>query len=737
MSGNTDEAEKFAWKEHLSSLSKKITTASVKQRIAVLGDELQALVAANPPGDKELVGIILLLKKTVLLYVDRESRAAVLEVLKQLGDQRPEVFVKALATVAEPFAESLQPKKIADPRLIPTPMAGRFVLHSWITMGLAVGGKHAAAVGKSEQQQPKEFLLADAAWKRLVELEARLLWGIAPAQPQSDSKALSMSRTAHRSVWRMIREAPAVVEPMLEVLTAEENETAAVLLGNVISAAHRDSNSRKLVSDAKEKIVSYIDRVLICSKRPVSYSSIADLGCFLQHYVGADFDKKFRGSISKMLLRSPENVVPTCLWLLQGLGKSNVDITAMYLEVFADTLGKLLGGTNVEVRKSAAELLAYLANTPSTEEAALEATEKITKPLTLGRYPQPEQRALVYGVLRKVRAGPGNGWASSIVILSALEKMTTKDTQAVEELFVAMGAHVGVVMEHLSATKDSSSAEYERCVTAIKELAVAAQKGLALPDRAANARQGWAADALGEPLWIWAETYDVDAHAWMGAHMMPVLQTLVAKAQKAASSPLAGSAEAHVGLALALRMRPAMEAAGVDVAGLVKAVSVEKSLVLWDKVYHRLTRTSEYVWLLRCAQLLFQSGCDDSRLADLLLWTIRDNQNAQRETTQAGISALENMSRADAKRLWNVLGSRIFESMNTADQGGSGSNGASSWANILRAVASGAVHSEGDAASKARMLVALALACNHPAVGLIAGGSLWIALVQRAGVNPA
>ncbi|KAJ1837980.1 translational activator of GCN4, partial [Coemansia sp. RSA 2703] len=428
----SEENSDFTWKGFIDSgFVDRITVSGVNKRCSAIENELLPLIAAHPMEDRELVHIILALKATVNLYVDRESRSAVLKVLRELAAKKAEVFVKAIAGVLDPVVESAQPKSIAHPDAIPTAVATRFVLLSWVNLALTVPIKQLGA-------EPEALAASDAAWKRLVVLAARLLWGIAPAHPHMRyMKQNSISNSAHRDVWRMLRECPSVIGPMLSILTTEttNNEFAAVLIGNIVSCAVRLAPGKgreeavATVEKFKEAIVGFVDRVLIGSKTIVSYSSVVDLGEFLRTFVGGEFVGLFKASIAKMLLRSPETVLPTCLWLLESLDAQTVDLSAIYLDVFADTLASnLIKSSNASVRKNAANLFGFLANTPTSAEAASKAAEIATKPLTLGRYAQPEQRTEMYKLLGGVHAGPGGGWASAAVIVPALVKMTGKET---------------------------------------------------------------------------------------------------------------------------------------------------------------------------------------------------------------------------------------------------------------------------------------------------------------------
>ncbi|KAJ2194253.1 translational activator of GCN4, partial [Coemansia sp. RSA 521] len=424
------------------------------------------------------------------------------------------------------------------------------------------------------------------------------------------------------------------VGSMLDVLTAkaDESETNAVLLGNVVSAGVRVAKAA--VVERKTVIADFIDRVLISAKATPSYSSVRDMQAFLE-LIGSEFDQTFRPTISRMLVRSPEAVLPTCLWLLQAVGRDNIDLAPMYLEALAEPLaGTQLRSANESVRRAAAQLLAYLGDTPKTQEDAERAADIITRPLTLGRYTQTEQRTAAYNLLSSVRAGPGNGWASSAVILTALLKMTGKETQEapVNALFAAIGAHFGVLI-------GQQNVERAECAAVIKTFVEAAQKGLALPDRSAVVRQAWAADAIGEPLWAWADAGADSESPLVRDYVQPLLVTLAAIAEKATAAPLAvggGTLGAHVGLALALRLRPS----GVDVDALAKhAANGDKSLVMWDKVFHKCSRRAECVWLLRCAEALFASGCSDKRLADPVMWIACRMPGATLETVRAAIDA--------------------------------------------------------------------------------------------------
>ncbi|KAJ2015351.1 translational activator of GCN4, partial [Coemansia sp. S680] len=711
----------FSWKSFTERLSDKITTTSVNSRHELLSIELQSHILAHPLSDRELVDLVVVLKSTASLYVDKKSRTMVLDVLRALSVKKAGVFVKAIAGVLDPVVESMQSKSVVHPDAIATVVAPRFVLLSWMNVALSVP--------IVQQGVEPESLVADPAWKRLVLLASRLLWGIAPAHPgQKGTKSHSLSSSAHHDVWRTLRGCPKMIAPMLTILTAETSGSdASVLIGNIVSTAVHLSSKDALavVETYKDAIISYIDRVLLGSKTPVSYSSVADLRDFLRTFVGNQFEPLFKPSIAKMLLRSPEAGLPTCLWMLETL--DNVDLSSLYLEVFADTLASnLLKSSNGSVRQSAADLLAVLADTPKTNEDAVKAVEIITKPLVLGRYTQPEHRIVAYRLLGGIKTD--NSWVSSVEILAALIKMTGKETQeaAVGALFTAIGRHVSVIIESL---RDEESTEgYEKCKEALKQFSEAAVKGLALPERSAVVRQGWAADAIGEPLW--KAIHGGLKSAWATEYIQPLVKALAATAEKATASPLtagsSGTLDAHVGFALALRS--ASSNSVVDVEKLVSLVTgAEKSLVLWDKLYHKCTSLRECVWLLRAVQMLFARGCDDARLAKVLVWVLCKFPNPSLEVSRVGLSTVEYMSGISAKRLWTMMAPVVLDEMTASAEKDSVPY---KWTMILRAVVpknSGSMD----------LLESLALAANHPVVlRNHAQGSFWISLVQQAGIDP-
>ncbi|KAJ2663024.1 translational activator of GCN4 [Coemansia sp. RSA 1200] len=762
----------FSWKSFLQAVSTESLTSSVKGRNVLLKNKVTGAIRAHPMEDKELLGLILVLRGTVGLYVDKASRHAVLEVLRELAVKKREVFVKAMVAVLEPMVETAQPRKKANgaghPDDIATTAAYRFSILAWVHLAL---GERAGLVVSDGVDLAGMMAAADAddLWKKLVLMAARLLWGVSPALPgMHRSKAGYISWSAHRDLWRTIRAHPRMTRPMLAVLTSPENAgpEAAVLIGNAVSTERRiqgDESARKRMRGFKDAIVGYIDRVLICAKTPVSYSSVSDLRDFLQLLVGDDFGTLFGPSISKMLVRSPETVLPTCLWLLQALDARVFDLTALYVDVFADPLASsLLKSSNASVRGSAADLFAYLAGVPRTSEAARRAAEIVTGPLVRGSYAQPEHRTLLYGLLGDVRAGDagdacGGSWASSVVILAALLKMAAKETQEapVRALFSAIGKHVGVVIGHLAAAGTSDAEGRGECEEILGAFSDAARKGLALPERSAVVRRGWAADAVGEPLWaifgsLDSGVADTVGSQWMAAHVLPLVAQLAATAEKSTAAPLAasgGALEAHVGFALLLRLTTARNGggdrvAGMDGARLVDAVvGTEKSLVLWDKVFHKCGGLRETSWLLRCATTLFANGCDDPRVADLLLWVACHRPTDEcdgKQVVRAAIGALATMSQLDALRLWSLLEAPLFAEM-TASLATEANARSARWSEILSAAAAGipAAHGADPGARRRRALVAMALASHHRAVvGESGKTSVWVSLIQSASVDP-
>ncbi|KAJ1905601.1 translational activator of GCN4, partial [Coemansia sp. IMI 209127] len=663
---------------------------------------------------------------TVGLYQDKASRHVVLDTLRELSAKKPDVFVKAIAAVLEPVVESAQPKKIAHPDAIATTVAYRYSLLSWVDLALTVAAS-----------QP---MAGDAAWKKLVLMAARLLWGVALPSPnvRSSSKAASIAGSAHRDVWRTIRKHPHMIEPMLTVLAAESTSPeVAVLLGNVVSTAariHDKDGAMKQIAPFKDAIVGYIDHMLLGSKIPVSYSSVSDMRDFLQLCVGDEFEALFGPSISKMLIRSPEAALPTCLWLLQALDKEQFDMTGLYIDVFAEPLASsLLKSSNANVRQYAADLFAYLANVPKTNESEKSAAEIATGSLVRGGYSQPEHRTSFYELLGK----PSGGWASSVVTLAALLKMTAKETQEapVHALFSAIGKHVGVIIRHL-ATNDGN----KECEEALRDFSEAAKKGLTLPERSVVLRRGWAADAVGEPLWDLLASLEDNSgvkRPWVTEYVHPLVDLLTKTAERATASPLTvggGTLEAHVGFALALRCTAANSNSGKLIDAVV---GTEKSLVLWDKVFHKCAGLRESTWVLRSASMLFAKGCNDPRLASLLLWVACHSPEPSRQIVRAATDVIAEMSRTNPTRLWNLIERPVFAEM-TASLKGTSSAQLYKWSAILSAAVAGVTSKDGaDSETKAHTLVSMALAVHHPAVLRECGkSSLWIALIQRAAVDP-
>ncbi|KAJ2555738.1 translational activator of GCN4 [Coemansia sp. RSA 1933] len=709
-----DEGVVFSWKEYGQRLSTETLTSSVKKRSTLFRSKVIPMIREQEAmEDKELVGVLVVLRSTIGLYQDKGSRQVVLETLKELRAKKPEVFIKAIAAVLEPVVESAQPRKIVHPDAIATTVAYRYSLLLWVDLALS-------------EATPEQ--MTGEAWKKLVLMAARLLWGVALASlnGRGRSKAASIAGSAHRDVWRTIRGQPQMIEPMLALLTGEStNSDVAVLLGNVVSTAVRvygkDGAAEKL-APFKEAIVGYIDRVLIGSKTPVSYSSVSDLRDFMHLSVGADFERLFGPSIAKMLIRSPEAALPTCLWLLQALDKDRHDLTSLFVNVLAEPLASsLLKSSNASVRSHAADLFTYLAGVPKTDDDAKRAAEIVTGPLVRGGYSQPEHRTQLYGLL-----GATSGRAaSSVVILPALLKMSAKETQEapVQALFSAIGKHVGVIIEQL-ATEDN-----KECEGALKDFAEEAKKGLALPERSAVARRGWAADAVGEPLWAARGS----EHPRVAVYIQPLVDLLATTAAKATASPLTASGgplEAHVGFALALRTKSSTR------NGLVKAVvETEKSLVLWDKVFHKCAGLRESTWVLRCASELFATGSNDPRLASLLLWVACHSVEPSRQIVRAAIDTITEMSRTDTARLWSLFERPAFAEMTASLEGAS--NGLYKWSAILSAAVAGVNTEDADPTTKAQTLVSMALAAHHPAILRECGkSSLWISLIQRASVDP-
>ncbi|KAJ2348452.1 hypothetical protein GGH92_002816, partial [Coemansia sp. RSA 2673] len=110
----------FSWKSFTERLSDKITTTSVNSRHELLSVELQSHILAHPLSDRELVDLVVVLRSTASLYVDKKSRTMVLDVLRALSVKKAEVFVKAIAGILDPVVESMQSKSVVHPDAIAT-----------------------------------------------------------------------------------------------------------------------------------------------------------------------------------------------------------------------------------------------------------------------------------------------------------------------------------------------------------------------------------------------------------------------------------------------------------------------------------------------------------------------------------------------------------------------------------------------------------------------------------------
>ncbi|KAJ2726333.1 translational activator of GCN4 [Coemansia sp. Benny D115] len=710
-SGDTKDG--FTWAGYLEGLTEKILASGIKARRAVIDGDLLPTIKAQGVQPSDAGRVLVALRPTAGLYVDRESRALVKQVVRTLGEQVAPEIARLTVLVVESVLKTAQPASAASPEAITSAAGLRLALLTWACSALAT------------LQTPGD----DPAWKSLVLLTARLLWGLAPSYGASGkSKQDAMASAANHEVWRTLRGRPELIAPMLRVLVAETSEVSAVLIGHIVGVAVRlrkdagGAEACAAVESERAAIVKLIDTALVCAKAPVSRNSVEALGDFVREYVGEAFEADFSASLSRMLLRSPETALTTGLGLLQALDSDKVDLAGIYQRLFANQIANnLLKSSNANVRRAAGALFEFIATKPHTAEDGSKLVTPVAAQLTGGRYTQPEHRAEVYKLLADVRAGPGNGWASAAVLVPELVKMTTKETleQPVAALFGAIGRQVAILLAHLSSSEDAEGKA--ECTAALAAFSEAAVRGLALPDRSVVLRLAWATDAVGQPLWDAISL--LPSAEWVTSSVYPLLRSLAGIAERAAANPLAASSpvDALVGVALALS---APSAAEVNTERLSTAITgTERSLLLWDKAFHRCTTAHGVAWLLRAAQTLYARGCNDARLAQVILWVTCHFPEPTRAVGASLLSVLRSASAPDALRLWNLLEAPLNKALWASDNRLPASL---RWADVLGAVASG------DCADKQTLAIRMALAAHAPAVG----PGAWIALTQRLGVDP-
>ncbi|KAG0051009.1 translational activator of GCN4 [Gryganskiella cystojenkinii] len=565
--GSHDPSEN-TWPQYIKeTVLPKITTSSITERTQFLHLLLVRIKRKDLP--VELLPVLVhLLLLAYPRYNDRASRLTVLDILKELHAWNADEFLAVMVPTVQKETENLAFKSTDGSYA--TAASIRFVFLTWVnTLINCVLG--------TASETPSPFA------KTLIGCQASLIDGLV------DVPKKSVAHGAIADVRRCLRKNASSIPLYLEYLTSTTTTPSylnAVLLGTVVDVALRlkqkSDVAKTHISTYKDAIIKYYLTNLVSSKQAVPVRCSAAFNDFIQHYLTLDmFKSDFLPTIERLCLRAPEIVFALLVNLVKSL---SFDPSPIFSSSLQDPLLNGLRSTSENVRTSAIALFKQLSKQSKIESDVLKVVTEMTKLLTTGKVSSPDHRGIFFDCL-----GTTAAVHSDAVSAKALQGLTTMTSKETNETAVAFG--IDAALSHLKVLLASGGDSVD--VTASIKAGVAA-----LGSPRASLRKTWAR-GMGEL--IWNGDYAQGSVKNVSLFLAPLI-TAFNNIQKAPLTFKDGPLEGYVAVAAAYRL--SQEASAQQLIKSALVVSPKPSLVLFDKVYTKLTTAEEGVWFVHALEAL-------------------------------------------------------------------------------------------------------------------------------------
>ncbi|XP_066545283.1 stalled ribosome sensor GCN1 isoform X2 [Amia ocellicauda] len=272
----------------------KVTTASVRERRAVLG-ELEQCVASTDLPDTAVRGLCKLFCLTLHRYRDAASRRALHSAIRKLAESQPDAMAASLL-------HSLQGCGVMSKTGVPsksTAAAASLAL-SWTCLLVR------CVFPCTERRE-------GPTWKRLLEVQSLLLSEVLGGAPKN---AL---RSALKRLNQLWRENPGLADQYLTtLLSLDPNASSLCLLGACVEfcTAQRDTAT---VDKHKSALLDLYLKTVLMSKTKPQKHILDKCGAVLRHVSHPEFKEQLLPALQKSLLRSPENAMETVSSLLASV----------------------------------------------------------------------------------------------------------------------------------------------------------------------------------------------------------------------------------------------------------------------------------------------------------------------------------------------------------------------------------------------------------------------------------
>ncbi|KAF9134046.1 translational activator of GCN4 [Mortierella sp. 14UC] len=713
--GSHDPSEN-TWPQYIKeTLLPSITTSSVNERTQLLHLLLVRIKRKDLPVEM-LPGLLHVLFISYPRYTDRASRLTMLDILTELHAWNAEEFLKIIVPAVHKETEKLSAKSTDGVYI--TAATNRFVLLNWVNVLL-----NCVLGSKSETPSPHT--------KTLVGCQALLIDGLV------DASKKSVAEGAIGDVRRSLRKNASSIPFYLEYLTSTTTTPSylnSVLLGTVIDVAlrlkHNSEAAKGHISAHKDAIIKYYLSNLISSKQAVPARSAAAFNDFIENYVTLDiFKAEFLPTMERLVLRAPEIVFALLVHLVKAL---SFDPSSIFSSSLQDPLLNGLRSTSESARTSSIALFKQLAQQSKKEEHVLKVAAEMTKLLTTGKVSSPDHRGIFYDCLGKIAEAK-----SEVVAVKALQGLNTMTAKESNETAVAFG--IDATIAHLQVLLASGKD--------VPEVAATIKNGVAaLGSTRASLRKTWAR-GMGDV--IWKAEYAQESVKSVSQLMAPLIAAFN-NIQKAPLTYKDGPLEGYVAVAAAYRLAKDGDAPARQLIKSALVISPKPSLVLFDKVYTKLTTAEEGVWFVHALEALMaeKDAPEEAKLSIGTGFIYSAAASPYADARKEAFLALQRCAKNDASNVGTIIRESLLRWVNVLEtpvKDSTPSLAASSistdphiaayrLSEILSAITT--YNPDADQSVMAKVATELIVLSHHEAVASPTKKYDWMSMVQRARLDP-
>ncbi|KAI9261620.1 armadillo-type protein [Phascolomyces articulosus] len=731
-----EQTGELAWPEFIKTrVVASITRSSVTDRLDFLNHSLLIRLRRKDLPTEALPALLHLVFLTYSRYHDRESRQAIIEVLKALDNWNPDHFQKTIAPAL--VKESEKAGKRSSTNECITTAADRFNLLTWVDLLIQ-------CVLKSSSNNAS--LLTP-----LINAQAILLDTLV-----DDKRKRTIAKSALADVRRTIRQHASSIPTLFEsafanAATATPSYRNAVLVGTLVDVSLRlkkkGVDGRALID--QQKITDYYLKNVVSARTAAPTPVLDAFGDFIQTFVDQDtFTKDFLPTFDKMMLRSPDIASRA---LARIIPKLSFDPSTIFATKWLEPVLNQLRASSLATRSAATELWEALSIRCGDMEQLLKVVTTVTKTLTTGKVSSWEHRVLTFNALSAL--AQADDPSISEKALEGYFTMVSKESneQAMAAAIDGAGRHLTVLIYN-----DAYCEAHKEVVT--KTVKTSSE---GLKSAKAAARKSWAV-AFGNTIWAKHQPSET-----LNANVMSYLQNLFTTFNKIVDKPLVwkdGPLEAYILIGAVsgrIQQWPAVPPPVTDLLkknkypeGSLLITSPKPSFLLWDRIYTKAVTPGEGLWLVRALTSVFGQESQASLektgaglfAAQALIWTL--SSHPEHTVRRAAFQETAALAKADAGKLGAFMKTALSQWLLDLENDTKDSTAmiAKSMDNYREDVATYRTASvlnaitafDKDYSSEAREkeLVELMILAHHKYIASPTDKYNWITLMQRAGVNP-